>query len=1100
MDSLDNINNGSFQTLFELNPSIAAIIDAEKNTFNKINSAFIEILGYNKENLIGKTIDEINLFPNVAVKENLIKAINNKHSIHNLELEVNTHNGTIHCKLIGDVLNKETKKEYIIMMNNLTSQKNVEDNLKSAEFKIMTILDTLPIQSWIKDLNGVYLDVNKEFLDTWGKSLDQVLGCTDADIFPMEVAKQYSERDKIVIESGERTHFEEVIYNEKGRFFYETYKSPIRNASGEICGTFGISKDITNKKRIAAELVKSKELAEAHSEAKSMFLANMSHEIRTPLNGLMGFLQLLDNTQLTQQQLEFLNNIKISSKMLKIVTDDILDVSKIYFQGIKLENFQFDLHKTIENAIIPFTADIYNKKVDLNLFIHPNVPQFALGDPVKLRQAISNIFYNAIKFTEKGSILVVAILDNENEGKYKISFKIKDTGVGIPQKAIKELFSPFKRANNTIYNKAEGSGLGLYISKSIINKMNGSIRVKSKVGIGTTFIFDVWLEKTEARLKNSKQNYSKLKNKKVLIVGNNTTSNSIIKNYLNEKKVVSVENRNGIDTIAETMKSNGCNYNAIIISHDLYDIDPYELISVVKTIYSTKYIPILLILPRKMTNKLPFNDLSESIGIIYKPFRKDDLYNSLIKAFKNSSTHGTNETLIHESSMPFPDNKVKLLIAEDDQVIIDSITSHISDAYYDYDIVYNGQEAVIAFANSDYDVIIMNCNMPVMDGYEATKQIRQIESNVKYTPIIGLSTTSNQYHANKCFKAGMDEFVIKPLDLNSLEDIVKKYSTVSLVYSSKTKIMHSEKSFFDNMDFYPEIKQKVMIIDDTPMNLELLKIALTSEYDITIVINGKDALDIAYKNPPDIILLDVAMPGMDGYEILSKLRENEQTKDVPVVFLTALQDMESEEYGLKLGAIDFIRKPFSIPIVKAKLKNHLDLKKYKDFLKEISLIDPLTKTPNRRRFDEALSEEIKKANRSNSFLSLLMLDIDNFKKYNDTYGHIEGDECLIKIAKELKKTLKRPSDLVARWGGEEFTCLLPETDRKGAVKVAEKLRKAIRGLAIPHETSEVARVVTVSIGIVTLFPNDKLSKEDLLKQADDALYRAKDLGRDCVSL
>ena len=146
----------------------------------------------------------------------------------------------------------------------------------------MAILDTLPIQSWIKDINGVYLDVNKEFLDTWGKSLDQVLGCTDADIFPMEVAKQYFERDKIVIESGERTHFEEVIYNEKGRFFYETYKSPIRNASGEICGTFEYLK-ILLIKRIAAKLVKSKELAEAHSEAKSMLLVNMSHEIRTLL-------------------------------------------------------------------------------------------------------------------------------------------------------------------------------------------------------------------------------------------------------------------------------------------------------------------------------------------------------------------------------------------------------------------------------------------------------------------------------------------------------------------------------------------------------------------------------------------------------------------------------------------------------------------------------------------------------------------------------------------------------------------------------------------------------------------------------------------------
>ena len=1097
LSNFDSIDMCPFQTLFELSPSIIAIIDIKKLTFNKLNSAFVEILGYNKEKLIGKTIDEICSISNISEKDYLIKCIKNKESIHNFGLTIKTNEKAIHCKLHGDVLDKKINKEYIIIMNNFTYQKNIETELKNAEFKLMTIFDTLPIQAWIKNTEGVYIDVNKAFLSTWKKNSNQVLGLTDIDIFPSEIAAQYIKRDKIVMQSGTRTHFEEIVENENGTFFYETYKAPIRNADGEICGTFGISQDITNKKRTADELIKAKELAEANSEAKSMFLANMSHEIRTPLNGLMGFLHLLENTTLTQQQAEFVNNIKISSKLLKKLTDDILDLSKIYIKGITIENTPFDLHNAIEDAVIPFTADLYNKKIDVNLFIHPNVPQFVSGDPIKLRQAISNIFNNAVKFTEKGSILVEALLNNSNEHKYEISIKIKDTGIGIPQNAIKDLFTPFKRAENSTCKNTEGCGLGLYISKSIINEMNGTIRVKSKVGIGTTFTFTVWLEKPEAIPKYNKRDYSLLKNIKVLIVGNYTVTNNIIKTYLNEQGVVAIENQSSTDAIIDILKHPNHDYNAIIISHDPYDIDCYKFTSIIKSINPSRHIPLFILCPRKIISEIPFNIVNKNIEIIYKPFRKISLYNSLVKAFNNVNFSYYDNSLNHTLALTPTDNKIKLLIAENDQLIIDNITSHLSNEYYNYDVVYNGQEAVIAFVNADYDIILMSCSMPIMDGFEATRQIRQIESSVKHTPIIGISTTDNP---NICFEAGMDEIVIKPLDLNNLTGIFKKYSIVSLLYSPKDKNIHYMSGFLDDIDFYPDEKQKVMIVDDTPMNLELLKIALSSEYDITVITNGKDALDSALKNPPDIILLDIAMPGMDGYEVLSKLRENEKTKDIPVVFLTALQDTESEEYGLKLGAIDFIRKPFSIPIVKTKLKNHLDLKKYKDCLKETSLIDPLTKIPNRRRFDEALTEEIKKARRSNTQLSLLMLDIDNFKKYNDTYGHIEGDECLIKVAKELKKTLKRPSDLVARWGGEEFTCLLPETDRKGALKVAEKLRKAIKDLTIAHETSEISDVVTISVGVVTLLPNDKCSKDILLKQADSALYRAKDLGKDCISL
>ncbi|MGV8905541.1 MAG: diguanylate cyclase domain-containing protein [Acetobacterium sp.] len=295
-------------------------------------------------------------------------------------------------------------------------------------------------------------------------------------------------------------------------------------------------------------------------------------------------------------------------------------------------------------------------------------------------------------------------------------------------------------------------------------------------------------------------------------------------------------------------------------------------------------------------------------------------------------------------------------------------------------------------------------------------------------------------------------------------------------------------------------RQNVLIVDDSLLNTKLLEQALMENFDILIANNGQDALAIANSdNPPDIILLDIMMPEMDGYEVCRALQLDPHTKDIPVIFVTALSEAENEEYGLKLGAIDYITKPYSIAIVKAKIKNHLALKYYQDILKINTDVDQLTNIANRRRFDEMFSIEIKKAKRMGSFLSLLMIDIDHFKLYNDTYGHLEGDECLRKVAFAIKSALKRPGDLAARWGGEEFTCILPDTDPKGAVDVGENLRKAIMNLSIKHESSPVYQDVTVSIGVVTLNPLAEGSCETLLKQADKALYQAKESGRNRIS-
>jgi diguanylate cyclase (GGDEF)-like protein len=274
---------------------------------------------------------------------------------------------------------------------------------------------------------------------------------------------------------------------------------------------------------------------------------------------------------------------------------------------------------------------------------------------------------------------------------------------------------------------------------------------------------------------------------------------------------------------------------------------------------------------------------------------------------------------------------------------------------------------------------------------------------------------------------------------------------------------------------------------------------LGSEYEIHIAPSGQEALIFAEQHRPDLILLDVIMPEMDGFEVFRRLRMIESLINVPVIFVTALEGASDELSGLKLGAADYITKPYNLEITQLRVKNHLALKRQRDLLVNICLSDGLTGISNRRRFDELLELEWKRAVRSGAMLSLLMIDIDCFKQYNDTYGHVSGDECLKKIARTLCETLNRPFDLVARYGGEEFGCVLPETDADGALHVAEVLREKVESLKIPHDCSQVAPYVTVSVGVASMVPSLSMSFITLVEEADATLYAAKAGGRNMVS-
>jgi len=295
-------------------------------------------------------------------------------------------------------------------------------------------------------------------------------------------------------------------------------------------------------------------------------------------------------------------------------------------------------------------------------------------------------------------------------------------------------------------------------------------------------------------------------------------------------------------------------------------------------------------------------------------------------------------------------------------------------------------------------------------------------------------------------------------------------------------------------------KPLILIVDDTPTNIPVLAEALHTDYRVKVAPSGKAAFEvIARQGPPDLILLDVMMPEMDGYEVCRRLKTQAQTRDIPVIFVTAKSDAMDEERGLRLGAVDYITKPFHLPIVNARVRNHIRLKLKSDLLETLALVDGLTDIANRRRFDQALEIEWKRAQRTGDSVALIMLDIDHFKAYNDHHGHGAGDACLKRVATTLADSVERAADLVARYGGEEFVVLLPDTDATGARQIAERLRQAIEALAMPHGHSPVAEVVTLSLGLASAIPSAESPPANLLEQADQRLYQAKSEGRNRVA-
>jgi PAS domain S-box-containing protein len=773
-----------YQTLVDTLPQNILRKDIE-GRFTFANKKFCHSVGKPLHEILGKT--DFDFFPReLALKyqRDDARVMSSFENLDTVEAHITPNGEKLFVHVIKTALYDSLGRVVGIqgIFWDVTQRKKIEEELAYERDLLRALLDNIPDRIYFKDVQSRFIRCSDSMVKRLGAhEVKDVVGKTDFDFHPRELAQEFFEDEQRIILTGEPliNKLERQVDVGGNDIWATVTKVPIYNQNGAVTGIIGISRDVTQLKKAEEALEQARDEALESARVKAQFLANMSHEIRTPMYSITGMTGLLMDTRLSQEQREYVQNVRDSTETLLGIINDILDFSKIEAGKLSFEVIDFELRESIENTVEMLAENAQRKGVELNCWIDPAVPNQLRGDPGRFRQVLANLLANAVKFTEKGEVLVRVTCMAETDNQVNLRFAVSDTGVGIEPRAIALIFQPFTQADGSTTRKFGGTGLGLTISKQIVELMKGEIGVDSAPGKGSVFWFNLPFQKqptpAEGGRASPRATYDDLAGASVLVVEPLETNRRIVGELLDRValKVTFAQTADECLAALRARAQTNAPIDIVVVDISRREFEDLTLIHSIKADAAISSVKVVVFSP--MGTRLDPNVMRATgiAGSIMKPVRQARLYDCLRHVLRGAIAVTTDA--VPQPARSVEKRNARVLLAEDNPVNQRLTLRQLKKLGFHADAVANGREVLQALGQLPYDIILMDCQMPEMDGYETAKAIRRLADGSTHSPfIIALTANAMLGDRDKCLGSGMNDYLPKPLDLADLEGVLER--------------------------------------------------------------------------------------------------------------------------------------------------------------------------------------------------------------------------------------------------------------------------------------------------------------------------------------
>jgi len=771
-------SEAQFRDLFDDAPVAYHELDTE-NRLTRVNATELAMLGYTAEEMVGRPVWDF-IVENPA-DDNIPVEIAAELRLEATQRTFRRKDGTeipvlMRHRLIGDADGRLLGMRSILQ--DISALKRTERELRDAEEKYRSIFENAIEGIFQTTPDGRFRSVNPALAQIYGYESPDLLTSRVVDIGKQLYVDPQRRAQFVAImqEKGEVADFESEIYQKDGSIIWiSEHARAVRDADGKLLFYEGTVMDITERREAEATVTRARDAALESARLKSEFLANMSHEIRTPMNGIIGMTGLLLDTDLNPKQQDFARTIETSADALLTIINDILDFSKIEAGMLTFEEIDFALEQVVEGAVDLLAERALNKQVELASFVHPNLPRALKGDPGRLRQVLTNLISNAVKFTEDGEVVVTAALELERPDDVTVRFTVADTGIGIAPEAQEKLFQAFVQADGSTTRRYGGTGLGLAICKQLVQQMGGDIGIESELGRGSTFWFTACFPKaTEVASVSVRKR--ELEGVRVLSVDDNATQRKIMFQVLTAAGMNVQQCASASEALDFLHRSAavGQTFQLAVIDLDMPGMNGLSLARAIKS--DPKLASVRIVMLTSLAHSQTADGMRE-VGVqshLSKPLKQSHLLECLRNVMSpdtdtRSIMAGFTQLQIPESETLLSSGQnLRILIAEDNVVNQKVALHQLQRLGYQAQAVDNGRAALDALQRNNFDVVFMDCQMPELDGYGATRELRRREGTEKHTWIVAMTANSLEGDREKCLAAGMDDYISKPVKPDAL--------------------------------------------------------------------------------------------------------------------------------------------------------------------------------------------------------------------------------------------------------------------------------------------------------------------------------------------